>query len=49
MKTHTEKRVCIEVEVALHQRMMHKWSILKTSTDKQLIGKFLNEITVSFL
>lgn len=44
----TEKRVCIEVELALQQRMSHKWSILKNSKDKQQLEKFLNEIIVSF-
>lgn len=43
-----ENHVCTVVGMALKRRMTHKWSILKTSSNKQLLEKFLNEIIVSF-
>lgn len=41
------EKLCVDVELAIKNRMMHKWSILKTSTDKQSLEKFLSELTVS--
>lgn len=47
MFIYTERQVFIDVELALKRRILHKWSVLKTSTDKELLEKFLNEIIVS--
>ncbi|XP_025206299.1 uncharacterized protein LOC112602445 [Melanaphis sacchari] len=46
-KQFKEKRekICVDVELAIKNRMMHKWSILKTSTDQKSLEKFLSELT----
>ncbi|XP_026807729.1 uncharacterized protein LOC113550217 [Rhopalosiphum maidis] len=39
------ERICVDVELAIKNRMIRKWSTLKTSTDKQSLEKFLSELT----
>lgn len=38
----------MDVELALKQHREYKWSILKTSNNKQKLKQFLDEIIVSF-
>lgn len=41
------EQICKDVDSAINKRMVRKWSVLKTSTDKQLLEQFLTELTVS--
>ncbi|XP_060879178.1 uncharacterized protein LOC132951383 [Metopolophium dirhodum] len=39
------EKICDDLELAIKNRMIRKWSILKTSTDKQSLESFLSELT----
>ncbi|XP_022159900.1 uncharacterized protein LOC111026183 [Myzus persicae] len=39
------EKICAELDLAIKNRMIRKWSILKTSTDKQSLESFLSELT----
>lgn len=45
----TGAQLCSDLEKLLENRLMHKWSILKTSNDNKLLEQFLREIKVIFL
>ncbi|CAH1720682.1 unnamed protein product [Aphis gossypii] len=39
------EKLCVDVEMAIKNRMMRKWSILQLSRDNQSLEKFLSELT----
>lgn len=41
------EKLCVDVEMAIKNRMMRKWSILQLSRDNQSLEEFLSELTVS--